>query len=196
MEHSPDRQGRLTELKGVQAGLAPWDLARCNNCMDFFSSFGNYSGAIGTPENLMFSKYLLHREEETKVTQGRDGDGLPHMTTEAVLSTLCLCLLLSLSTFTALPIHSQQKAQMAPELPLPRKHYRYPSEPQVIQASVEKDPPLLPKVSSACRGLASVLSQAAIFCQGCSSRKEWKDSKEPFLEQMSRLRFLQEVSCS
>lgn len=35
LEHSPDRQGRLTELKGVQADLAFWDLARCNNHMDF-----------------------------------------------------------------------------------------------------------------------------------------------------------------
>lgn len=179
MEHSPDRQGRLTELKGVQAGLAPWDLARCNNCMDFFSSFGNCSGAIGTPENLMFLKYLLHREEETKVTQGRDGDGLPHVTTEAVLSTLRLYLLLSLSTFTALPIHSQQKAQMAPELPLPRKHYRYLSEPQVIQASVEKDPPLLPKVSSAAGAWQVSSAKLPSFARDAAAEKSGKTPRSP-----------------
>lgn len=36
VEHSPDRQGRLTELKGVQPDLTFWDLARCNNHMDFY----------------------------------------------------------------------------------------------------------------------------------------------------------------
>lgn len=52
VEHSPDRQGRHTELKGVQPDLAFWDLPRCNNHMDFFffTSFGNFSRAIGTPE--------------------------------------------------------------------------------------------------------------------------------------------------
>lgn len=39
VEHSPGRQGRLSELKGVQADSAFWDLARCNNHMDFFFFF-------------------------------------------------------------------------------------------------------------------------------------------------------------
>ena len=28
----------------------------------------------------------MHREEETEVTQGRDGDGVPHVTAEAGLT--------------------------------------------------------------------------------------------------------------
>lgn len=179
VEHSPDRQSRLTELKGGQDGLAPWDLARCNNHMDFFSSSGNCSGGIGTPENLRFLKYLLHRDEGTKITQGRDGDGLPHMTTEAVLSTSCLCLPLSLSTFTALPIHSQQKAQIAPELPLSRKHYRYSFEPRVIQ---------LGRAASASRALLRRTHHSSQRCLLPAGAWQVSSAKLPFLPGMQQQR--------
>lgn len=81
----------------------------------------------------MFLKYLLHRKGETKVTQGRDGDGLSHRTTEALSQYSLLLPLLEFIHLCCSALPQPAEIQLLQTPSSKEEALQSPSEPQVIQ---------------------------------------------------------------